>query len=212
MTTILSPIVEPVDYEWLITRVGRWLHRTDLDDFISDFITLAEMRLNGDLDARLMDTTVPLVTTQDQNYVDAPTDIINIRTLTVTDVPGYTLEYLSPEQFAHLYSDIPSARPQAYTIVGSQILLGPTPDSAYTLSLMYKARLPALQVAGTNWLLTGYPNAYLFACLCESAKFIADDGRLPVWEQSYQQAVNAINSTDWASGGTMRVRSDVALR
>jgi len=65
MTTLLSPVVEPVDYQWLITRVGRWLHRTDLDDTIADLITLAEMRLNGDLDARLMDTTAALVTTQD---------------------------------------------------------------------------------------------------------------------------------------------------
>lgn len=209
MTIIVATTTATLDYAWLQARIASWLHRTDLTATIPDFILLAEQRLNGDLEARLQQQTTALATVVSEPLVSLPDDVNQIRSLSMTDVPGDTLEYLPTEQFNAQYGNGTVARPRNYTVVGSDIQLGPIPDAVYTLALVYKARLPALADAGSNWLLTGYPNAYLFASLWEAAIFIDDDARLPTWKEKYSDAIKGINLQDWAAGSTMRVRSDV---
>ncbi|MNN98291.1 hypothetical protein D3C81_2176490 [compost metagenome] len=78
----------------------------------------------------------------------------------------------------------------------------------YSLELTYRQRIPTLSVSNTtNWLLTNWPNAYLYASLLAATPFIMNDARLPVWGQLYTQAIEGINGIDWYSGTTMKVRS-----
>lgn len=45
---------------------------------------------------------------------------------------------------------------------------------------------------GTNWLLTNYPDVYLFGALVESAPFVRDDDRLPIWEAELQRRLDEL--------------------
>lgn len=200
-------------YAGLKASIADWLHRTDLTAVIPDFITLAEARLNGDLMSRGMEarttlTCVPGATVA-ARYVALPTDMLEMKRLTLMTEPAVALEYYSPDQIVDDSAFLLSAGiPKVFTVVGSNIELAPPPDSAYSLELVYIQKIPALSVSNTtNWLLTANPNAYLFASLLASVDYTEDDSRVALWTQKYTDAIRTTNSIDWYSGSTMRVKS-----
>lgn len=198
-----------VDFASLSTSVANWLHRSDLALLIPDFITLAEGKLNGDLESRSMETRVTLSTVASTRTLALPTDMLEMKRLLVTDTdPAAVMVYKSPDE---LVADNPfitaTGRPYFFTVIGANLELAPTPDGIYPLELVYEQRIPALTASNTtNWLLTQQPNAYLFGALIESVAYTQDEARLPVWQQKYKEAVDAVNGIDWYSGSTMRVR------
>lgn len=196
------------NYTDLQASVANFLHRTDLTAIIPDFITLAEIRINGDLDARLQDVKTTLSATSGVDNVALPTDIINIRHLSVaTASPIVTMEYQSPDTLVTKHPFGTVGIPRAYSVIGTSAYMAPIPDVNYTLTLIYKGRVPSLSAAGTTWLMTNYPHVYLYGALCESAPYLKDDARIPVWEAKYTEAIDTVNSQDWYSGSTMRVRA-----
>lgn len=209
MTTVILPYSAiNWSYSDLQTKIANWLHRTDLSSVIPDFIDLAETRLNGELDSRLMDKTVILPVTASTNTTPAPTDIINIRSMTLQDSPRVTLRYVSPDEMSILTRAGAAEQPSVFTVIGSNIVLGSTPSADSTIEMSYKAQLPALSENGTNWLLQRYPDAYLFASLIVGARYcVWSEERIASFEKSYQDAVKAINTIDWYSGSTMQVRA-----
>ena len=197
-------------YTNLQAAVANWLHRSDLTSVIPTFIDLAEARINGDLDARFQDKKVTLATVAGTETVSIPSDLINIRHISAETSYVQTLKYLTPDQYESQYPYSVSGVPEVYTVIGSSLYLAPTPDAAYDLDLVYKARVPNLDDASpTNTLLTTYPNVYLYATLLEAAPYIKDDNRLPVWLEQYNKAIQTVNAQDWYSGSTMYVKSDV---
>lgn len=201
-------------YSDLQTAVASWLHRTDLTALIPDFIMLAEQRMNGDFDSRSMEVRTTLTCTPGSTLtarlVALPTDMLEMRRLSVVDAdPAQVLEYKSPDQLVADNSYLLTAsRPDSFTVIGGNIELSPPPDQAYPLELIYQQRIPPLSVSNTtNWVLANYPNAYLFGTLAASAPFTQDDERAVVFERKYQEAKVVINSIDWYSGSTLRVRA-----
>lgn len=196
------------DYASLQTSVANWLHRTDLTSLIPDFIALAESKLSSDIDSRSMETRVNLTTTANNAYVTLPTDMLEMRRLQVVTSYNVTLQYRTPDEIAQEFPTNQTGTPTCFAVVGGQIQLAPIPDSAYTLELVYVQRIPALSNTNTtNWLVTNWPNAYLYGALCAAQPYIANDARLPTFQALYQEAVNGINNIDWYSGSTMRVRA-----
>lgn len=194
----------------LQTAIANWTHRSDLTSITSDLITLAEARINGDLDARFQDSTATLSTVAGTETVALPTDVINIRSVFVDTAQQVTLKYVTPDQFRTLYPYDTSGVPNVYTVIGSSLYLAPVPDGVYSLPITYKARVPAISVGSpTNWLLTTYPNVYLYAALLECAPYIKDDARLQTWKAAYDLAIESVNSQDWYSGSTMTIRTDI---
>lgn len=200
-------------YSDLQTSVASFSHRSDLTTIIPDLITLAEVRINGDLDARLQDTKTTLTTVASTETVSLPTDLINIRHLSVSSVtPIATLTYQAPDAFEVGHAYVTSGIPFNYTVIGSYIYLAPIPDSAYTLDIVYKAKVPALSSTNTtNYLLTNYPKVYLSAVMCELATYTRDLDLMQTWQPQYAEAIQAVNSQDWYSGSTMRVKTDVRV-
>lgn len=196
------------NYSELQASVGSWLNRGDLSASIPDFITLAETQLNADLKARAMDAKTTLVTVGGTNTVALPTDTLGMRRLQVVGTYNQPLSYRSPDELSIDFAANTSGQPVVFTVIGSNIELAPIPDAIYSLELTYQQKIPALSVSSpTNWLLTSWPNAYLYASLLAATPFIMNDARLPVWAQLYAQAIEGINNVDWYSGSTMKVRA-----
>ena len=195
-------------YSDLQTSLANWLHRSDLTALIPDFIALAEAGLSGDLQARSMEVRTTLTTTAGNAYVTLPTDMLEMHRLTVQSDPVYVLSYRSPDELQQDYPYTTTGKPAVFAILGSEMQLAPIPDSAYTLELVYKQKIPALSDSNTsNWLLAQWPNAYLYGALCAAQPYIANDQRLPTFQALYQEAVDGINGIDWYSGTTMKVRT-----
>ncbi|MBT9571105.1 MAG: hypothetical protein IV106_08355 [Pseudomonas umsongensis] len=193
-------------YAELQASVANWLNRSDLTANIPDFITLAESQLSRDLKARGMETKVTLSTVAGTKTVALPTDLLEMRRLQVAGTYNQPLSYRSPDELSIDFADNSSGQPVVFTVIGANAELAPIPDAVYSLELTYMQRIPALTVSNTtNWLLTNWPDAYLWASLLAATPFIMNDARLAVWTQLYTQAVEGINGVDWYSGSTMKV-------
>ncbi len=183
-------------YSDLKASVADWLHRDDLSAAITDFVALAEARINNELFCQQQITSTTLTTVSGTSTVTLPTDWLRIIRANVSD-QYQALELISPHKFDQLYADASTGVPRHYLIEADSLVLGPTPSSAYTIELTYYAEIPALSdSATTNWLLTRWPNVYLFGALCESAPYTGDDSRLQMWEARYQQALTALRKYD----------------
>lgn len=195
------------NYAELQASVASWLNRGDLSINIPDFITLAETQLNTDLKTRAMEAKTTLSTVAGTNTVALPVDMLEMRRLQVVGTYNQPLSYRSPDEISIDYAANGSGQPVVFTVIGGNIEVAPIPDGVYSLELTYQQRIPSLSDANTtNWLLTSWPNAYLYASLIAATPFIMNDARLQTWAQLYSQAIAGINGIDWYSGSTMKVR------
>lgn len=195
-------------YSDLKASLANWLHRADLEALIPDFIRLAEIQMNADVSSRSMETRVVLTATADDANLDLPGDVLDIRRLQVLGSFNRVLIYRSADEVAQENPLSRSGVPEVFMVHGSSLELAPIPDSNYSIELLYYQRIPALSDANpTNWLLTICPNAYLYGALLAAQPYLINDERIPMIQSLYRQAVDGLNSIDWYSGSTMRVRA-----
>lgn len=132
---------------------------------LPNLIRLAEYRLNRLLLTPERETTVTLTTTAAVQTVTLPTGFRQVRKLKIAGdtTTGYPLSQVTPNVVETF--DYPG-RPQVFAIEGNKLALGPVPDSAYTLTLLYLAKLAPLTAnTQTNWLLSENADAYIYmAC------------------------------------------------
>lgn len=179
-------------YAELQSAVANWLNRDDLTDRIPEFITLAEARFNRVIRAPDMLTRNDSFTVDGQ-YEDLPTGFLEASRVVLATSPVTQLEYLTPQELSEVrHTRTSSGKPAYYTVAGGSFEFLPTPDSAYTASVLYYARLTAVS-SSFNWLATAHPDIYLFGALCEAEPYIQNDGRLVLWEARLQKALTELN-------------------
>ena len=199
------------NYTDLQASVATFLHRSDLAAIIPDLVQLAEAKLYKDIDAKLQDTIVQLSTSSNVETVALPVDFINMRSLVLISTPNTALDYYAPDAYFSAKPWNSVGRPTIYTIINNTVYLQDIPDSNYVLKAVYRAQVPSLMTNSTNWIMTKFPNVYLYGTLCEAAPYMMNDERLPTWEAKYQEAIKTVNQQDWANAATLRVRGDVKL-
>jgi hypothetical protein len=200
-------------YTDLLASVANWLNRSDLTAVIPDFVTLAEGRIARDLRLRKQVVNTTLSTVAGVQTVALPSDFLEAENLNIISASqNGSLSVVTPEYIDRKYP--PSAsytgQPVVYTVVGDNMVLGPTPDGVYTISLDYYQRFTALATASTNWLLTNHPTVYLNACLVEGSAYLMDADKAQAYEARYQAAISDLQFRDDAalrSGSAMRVRA-----
>jgi len=187
-------------YTQLQDAVSNWLGgRTDLTSRIPEFITLCEAKLNRELFVRQMETrstTTADTTDTEPEFISLPSDFQSMRRIRLSSVTGKPrLIYLNGTQAdeARYGDDNTSGQPIYFTIMGSEIELIPTPDSNYTIEMVYRKYIPALASNSTNWLLTLAPDIYLYGTLLETAPYIKEDERIQVWATGFSQTLESLN-------------------
>ena len=120
--------------------------------------------------------------------VTLPSGFLEMVSLEHSDGPrGF--ELMPYGDYLQRYISTQSGRPQVYAYqTSSTLVLGPVPDSVYTLTLTYAQKIPALSSSNTsNWLLALDPDAYLIGCLAKAAVKYQDDAMLATRLQQWQQ-------------------------
>jgi len=197
-----------MNYGELKTLIAGYLHRADQTDNIITFITLAQARVNRDLDVpEMVSRTTQSVRTR---YVTLPADLRRLMDVQIAVRGGRkSLMPMSASQMDTEHGQVVSGEPNNYCIRGKEIELQPTPDSAHTLELLYLHRLAALSAdSATNDILTDNPNIYVYASMIEASPFIHADERMPVWKDLYKEEVSRLNeeAEDRAlSGGPLQI-------
>ena len=174
-------------YAELQSAVADFLNRDDLTAVIPTFISLAEAELNRKFRAAEMVTRATL--TVNSEYLSKPADWKETIRYQLNTNPITVLEFVSPEE-ALIQKTKYSApgQPLFFANIGTQYQHVPAPDTSYTAELTYYAKLPSLSDSNTtNWLLTNNPDIYLYATLIQSAPYIKEDERLPVWAQIFDR-------------------------
>lgn len=178
---------DPQTFDELKVAVLSWSARDDLSGNVEEFIALAERRINAAL--RVSPATTTLSATS--GTVALPADCAGIRGLWL-NTPRRMLSLVPLDVLLRAYSG-DSGTPEAYTVEGTNLLLGPEPSTTTTLNLSYWQGLDALNSTNTtNWLLTAYPDLYLSACLVELYLYIADE-QATLWEQRTAAKIDAVN-------------------
>jgi hypothetical protein len=203
------------NYSELKSAIADWLDRTDLDDSIPDFIALAEARHKRDFKLRRMETRVTANTIADTEYYTLPDNYIAMRNIQLNTNPKTSLEYLTPEQMDRIYAGSNKGKPKAYSIIGNDIQLRPTPDSVYEIEILYFKHFTALSDSSpTNDMLTNHPDAYLYGALVEAEPYLQNDKRIQTWASFYERAKKDIidsNERDRHSGVAPTTRIDYGL-
>lgn len=195
------------DYTWLQGAVASFVHRTDIAAKVGDFVTLAEDRLNMDVDNRLQESLVTLAAFPGLLTIALPDGVTDVLSISI-DGQG-SIDYMSVGVFNARYGST-QGQPRNYTVIGDDIYLGPTPDAAYDLKVVLRSTLPTLTDAptGQNWLIAAHPSLYLAATMCEVCMYTKDTAALQVWEQKYQNALSLVNGTDSNVASSLAIRPD----
>jgi len=175
------------NYGELKSELSAYLFHQRLANRYDNCTQLFETSVNSRLRVLPMEAMVLLTTTSGD--VALPTDYITWRTVrptvaTITapsSLPPYKeLEYVHP---AYL-PPVGRGFDRLFTIEGNTFKVRPVDDRADAYELHYYAKIPTLvgSNGNSNWLLTEYPNAYLFGLMVEAAS----DGRNAEMAQLYK--------------------------
>lgn len=199
------------NYGELKSAIGDFLNRSDLTSVIPTFIDFAEAEFNRSLRVRQMVSRAEAVI--DTRFSAVPADFVEAKDLViVTGTPVTPLKFVTQQEAAQIRSEELTAagKPQYFSVVGGQFEMIPTPDSEYSVEMSYFAKIDSLEDdADTNWLLTDYPDLYLYTSLMHSAPYLKDDERTAVWANLATKAREELIARDTSAsfnGSTPRIR------
>jgi len=197
-------------YAELQTAIADWLNRDDITAVIPNFISLAEAQIARDI--RHWEQEKRVTTTLNEQFENLPNDWLETISLVLSD--GTPLELMSRDEMAvkRTNNDDQAGKPLYYTHQSGQIEVYPTPDDSYTLDLNYYAQVPALtDAAPDNWILTKYPDLYLYGALAHAATYLRDPQRMQEFAAIYASTAAQVNreskrAVTSGSGLRMRIR------
>ena len=155
-------------------------------------------------------------TTSGNKYLSMPDDFLAPYSLAV-DNSGY--EYLLFKDVNLIREAYPAASTQAvpkyYAIfTDSSFLLGPTPNSNYSVELHYFYKPESITAAssGTSWLGTNAESTLLYGCLYEAYTFMKGDAdMLQLYAGRYEDALAKLNALGEGYSTTDSYRSGAVL-
>lgn len=183
-------------YSDLVSAVASWMDRTDLTATVPDFIALFETTANAELPLRTRYnlTSTTLSTVAGTATVTLPTDFLEAKSFINQTNPKEVLEPFTPTSLYTSYPNSATGRPRGFTYVGTTAELAPVPDAVYSLKLYYYQKATALSASNTtNWLLTNFPNLYLFGSLVSAEAYLGTDPRLKLWGELYDNLILKLN-------------------
>ena len=181
-------------YTELQASVADFLNRSDLATVIPDFVTLAEAEFNRLLKTREMSvrTRAPI----DSQYVKLPADYLALTNVELLTNPVTPMRFLDPESLDEHRSKSQTGQPIYYSIIQNSLEFSPVPDGAYDIEIVYYQRVPPLATNETSWLLTAHPDLYLMSTLAQSAPYLKEDERIPIWAGKALMIIEQIKVSD----------------
>jgi hypothetical protein len=182
-------------YSELQSALASWSVRDDLTAQIPNFIALFEARINRTLRVRQMETIATLVPAS--GVATVPADYLEWKSLTYLGTVYNDLQFVNPSVFTEMYPDNPTDIPTIWTLVGDSIKLMPIDTANTNLRLQYYAKIAALSVSNTtNWLLTNYPDVYLFGSMVELSAYVMEPDGAQMWKARADEVMTEILRLD----------------
>jgi hypothetical protein len=174
---------------------------------IAQFVQLAEQRIYNTVQFPSLRKNVTGVTTTSNKYLSSPSDFLAVYSMAVIDATG-RYEYLLNKDVNFIRQAYPNPTstgiPKYYALFGPtttntippnltnelSFILGPTPDTAYSVELHYYHYPESIVTAGTTWLGDNFDSVLLYGALVEAAIFMkAEAETLVTYQKKYEDAL-----------------------
>ena len=183
---------------------------SDGTEQINTFIKQAEERIYNSVQIPALRKNVTGLTTSGNKYLSCPADFLSVFSMAVIDGTG-NYEYLLNKDVNFIRQAYPNPAdeglPRYYALFGPTVvtsvitdelsfILGPTPDSGYTVELHYYYYPESITVAadGRTWLGDNYSPVLLYGTMVEAYIFLkGEQDLMAVYEGKYKEAMAQLN-------------------
>ena len=204
-------------YAELKTAIANYLNRSDLTSDLDTFIDNVEAELNRRL--RTKDMIKRATATLTGQYLAVPTDWLEAINLQI-DGGDFSPLFQQSIESMDVYrkaNDNVTGQPIYFALVDDSIEFAPTPDGSYTVQLTYYSKIDALSDSNTsNFLSTGYPDAYLYGSLKHASIYLMEDERVPLFTAQFEKALEEMRleqeKAEFAKGSLMQRRRTYGKR
>ena len=183
-----------MNYTELKTNIQDICEDSFTDDQLAMFTEQAEQKIYNTVQIPALRKNQTGTTTASNTYLTAPSDMLYVYSLAVIDGSGnYT--YLLNKDTNFIREAYPTASstglPKHYGIFDDNtFILGPTPDSNYSVEIHYGYYPESIVTAGTTWLGDEFDSTLLNGALVEAARFMkAEPDIVANYEKLYVQAI-----------------------
>lgn len=190
-------------YETLIDKMQEWLHVDSVrlpDTAAGLCLNLIQREALRKNDLRFGETEDSFQATAGDREYDLPTGwsrplslwFVNPSTESKVDIVR-----LEKDEFDGIHTEgLTQNTPRHYTIWGSVLLLGPTPDATLTIYRNYYRLLPDLvpgSPGNTNDFVTNAWEVLFFGALAFASQYMLEDPRAPMWQALYMQKLTDLD-------------------
>lgn len=196
----------------LIEAIESYTDREDRSPLIDTWIGLTEADLERRLDLRSQDQTATGTLSGGSGIVETPALILYPRMLVFDGTPPIPVDVVTHQAGARVnYQDAGDVPPTSATVDGltsdfkTRIRVYPTPASNQTYTLYYRQGIVPLTHQDPNYLLSRFPDVYLWGALRHSAMFDMSQPESQMWEANYERAIAGIRRIE----GMARVKAGV---
>ena len=158
------------------------------------FVRQAEERINRAVQIPDLRRNQSGTLTLGDRFLAQPSDFLSVFSLAVVDGDS-DYHFLLPKDVNFIREAYPNRTvqglPQYYGIFDDEFfILGPTPDSAYTVQLHYYYDPPSIVTAGTSWLGDNAETVLLYGSLIEAYTFMkGESDMIALYTTRYNEAV-----------------------
>jgi hypothetical protein len=202
-----------MNYAQLVAAVSDYTENTFTTTEMNTFIQQAEQRIYNTVQFPSIRKNVTGQTTTSNKYLQCPSDFLAVYSMAVvTDVTGGdintgTYEYLLNKDVNFIRQAYPqptdTAIPKYYALFGPAVsgstisdelsfILGPTPDSTYSVELHYYYYPESITVAadGQTWLGDNFDSVLLYASLVEAYTYMKGEAdMMALYNQKFMEAL-----------------------
>jgi len=190
-----------MNYAELCTNIADICENSFTVDEFAMFTKQAEQKIYNTVQIANLRKNVTGTTSANNKYLSAPNDFLSVYSLAIVKANG-AYEYLLNKDVNFIRQAYPTPTstglPKYYAIFGPNsndvtelsLILGPTPDAAYTAELHYFYYPESIVTAGTSWLGDNFDSALLNGALIEAIRFIkGEPDVVAFYEKLYLQAI-----------------------
>ena len=189
-----------MNYSQLSTLIQDYCESTE-QSFVANiptFVQLAEERIYNTVQLPAIRKNVTGSTSNGNQYLSLPSDWLSTFSMAVIDPTTQDYEYLLNKDVNYIRAAYPpptsTGKPAYYAIFDdTTMLLGPTPDAAYTIELHYYYYPTSIVNSGTSWLGNNFETVLLYGSLREAYTYLkGSEDMMNYYEQKYQESLGQL--------------------
>ena len=185
-----------MNYAELKTNIKNICENAFTDSELAMFTQQAEQKIYNTVQIPALRKNETGNVSTGNSYLTLPPDFLYIFSLAVITTEGY--KYLLNKDVNFIREAYPfpavTGTPRSYAIFDTNTLIvGPTPDSNYSVELHYGYYPESIVTAGTTWLGDEFDSALLNGALIEAIRFMKGEAdMIAMYEKMYLQAITLL--------------------